>query len=75
MKKIWMLTKAIICNEEMENPADDTKGKLYRIFGILAILLIIVPSCLIVGFISYLMTLALIESGSNQEGLLFILLP
>lgn len=73
MKKIWMLTKAIICNEEMENPADDTKGKLYRIFGILAILLIIVPSCLIVGFISYLMTLALIESGSNQEGLLFIL--
>lgn len=73
MKKIWKLTKAILFQEEMERPQDVTKGKLYRIFGILAILLIIVPSCLIVGFISYLMTLALVESGSNQEGLLFIL--
>lgn len=73
MKKLWMLMKAILISEENEGPKQENKGKIYKAFGILAILVIIVPSCLIVGFLAYLMTLALLEAGSNQEGLLFIL--
>lgn len=73
MRKIRMLTKAILWNEEMERPSEQKKGKLYRVFGVMAMLCIIVPSCLIVGGISYLMTLALVEAGSSYEGFLFLL--
>ena len=73
MKKILMLTKALLFNQEMGKPAQKRKSRMYQCFGALAIACIIIPCCLIVGILTCLMTQALIEAGGNEQGLLFVM--
>ncbi len=59
---------------DMEMPENLKKNKLYKAMGTIAISLIMIPCCLIVGFIVYVMTLALMETGGSTEGLALIVL-
>lgn len=72
MRKVLMLVRAMSFNQEMEKPAQPKKNRMYRWFGVLAVTCIIVPCCVIVGFLTYLMTSALVEAGGSEQGLLFI---
>ncbi len=44
---------------------------LYKVLALIAALGIMIPCCVIVGFISYVMTEALLEAGSPGGGMLF----
>ncbi len=69
MKEYLLLLKAITKNNDMDMPKEGKKAKNYRIMGMLALGLIMIPCCFIVGFIVYIMTQALIEAGGTTEGL------
>ena len=73
MRKILMLTKALLSNQEMGRPAQQKKNRMYRCFGIFAMACILIPCCVIVGILTWLMTQALIEAGGNEQGLLFVM--
>ncbi len=64
---IRSLTKILSKNTEMQMP--DSVG--YKVLAVIAGLGIMIPCTLIVGFISYVMTEALIEAGSPGGGMLF----
>ncbi len=67
IKKIFSLAKVLSKNSEMELP----KSTLYRVLAAFAALGIMIPCCVIVGFISYIMTEALLEVESPGGGMLF----
>ncbi len=69
MKNFRTLLKMISRNNDMEMPEHGEKAKGYKIMGIIAMCCIMIPCCLIVGFIVYIMTAALIEAGGMTEGL------
>lgn len=70
MKNILSLVKVLMKNSEMPTPKKGTKGALYRSLGIIAVGCILIPCCLIVGFVSYIMTQALIAANAPASGLL-----
>ena len=70
MKNILSLVKVLMKNSEMPTPKKGTKGALYRSLGIIAVCCILIPCCLIVGFVSYIMTQALIAANAPASGLL-----
>lgn len=70
MKNILILYKTLTKNAEMRMPKGGTKGTVYLSLGIIAAFCIMIPCCVIVGFISYIMTEALIEAGAATAGLL-----
>ncbi len=70
MKNIISLFSVLTKNTEMKVPKKGGKGTIYRSIGILALTCIMVPCCAIVGFISYTMTLALIEAGAPANGIM-----
>ncbi|MCR5149115.1 MAG: hypothetical protein K6C35_09150 [Eubacterium sp.] len=61
------LIKIFQKNSEMRMP----ERTLYKVLATIAILGIMIPCAVVVGFISYAMTGALIEAGSPGEGILF----
>ena len=61
------LVKILSKNSEMQLP----KSVGYRVLALVAALGIMIPCTLIVGFISYVMTEALLEAGSPGGGMLF----
>lgn len=67
IKKITSLTRVLSKNSEMQLP----QRTLYRVLALIAALGIMIPCCVIVGFISYVMTEALLEAGSPSGGILF----
>ena len=70
IKNYLLLTKAIRNNSgEMEMPEQGGKKKAYNILGALAVTCIMIPCCVIVGIIVYVMTVAMEETGGNTEGL------
>lgn len=70
IKNYLLLTKAIRNNSgEMEMPEEGGKKKAYNFMGALAMICIMIPCCIIVGFIVYVMTEAVTETGGSTEGL------
>lgn len=57
----------------MDTPKDKRNKRNYTVFGGLAILFIMIPCCFIVGFIAYFITLAIMEAGGSDQGMLFII--
>ncbi len=74
MKNFKLLMGVMTKVNDMEMPENLKKNKLYKAMGTIAISLIMIPCCLIVGFIVYVMTLALMETGGSTEGLALIVL-
>ena len=64
---VTSLTKILSKNAEMKMP--ESTG--YRVLALIAALGIMIPCTVIVGFISYVMTEALLEAGSPGGGMLF----
>ena len=67
IKKIFSLSRILSKNTEMQMP-DRT---LYKVLAAIAAFGIMIPCTVIVGFISYVMTEALLEAGSPGGGILF----
>lgn len=72
MNKFRLLTQTLMKNQEMSKPKDKRDSRAYTVFGGAALLFIMIPCCLIVGFLAYIMTVAISEAGGGYEGILFI---
>lgn len=72
MSRLWMLAKIMLKNQEVSPSTSKRDTRAYTVFGGMALLFIMIPCCIIVGFIAFIMTQALIEAGGRQEGILFI---
>lgn len=72
MKQVSYLLKLLRRGQEMAMPKEGREKRTYTVFGGAAMLFIMIPCCIIVGFISYFMTLAIMEAGGKAEGMLFI---
>ena len=72
MKQVLYLLKLLRRGQDMEMPKDEKNKRTYTVFGGAAMLFIMIPCCIIVGTIAYFMTLAMIEAGGKDEGMLFI---
>lgn len=72
MKNVSYLLKLLRRGQEMDMPKEGRNKRTYTVFGGAAILLIMIPCCIIVGVIAYFMTLAMMETGGMEEGMLFI---
>ena len=70
MNRVKALYSVLAKNTEMKLPKKGGKARIYMSLGIIAVSCIMIPCCLIVGFISYIMTTALIEVGAPVSGLL-----
>ena len=64
---IMSLIRILSKNSEMQLP----QKTLYKVLALIAGLGIMIPCTVIVGFISYVMTEALLEAGSPGGGMLF----
>lgn len=73
MKNVSYLLKLLRRGQEMDMPKEGRNKRTYTVFGGAAILFIMIPCCIIVGVIAYFMTLAMIEAGGMEEGMLFII--
>ena len=67
IKGIFSLVRVFSKNGEMQMP----DKRLYKVFALCAVLGIMIPCVAIVGFISYVMTEALVEFGNPGGGMLF----
>ena len=67
IKSITSLTSILSKNSEMKLP--EKTG--YKVLALIAVSCIMIPCTVIVGFISYVMTEALLEAGSPGGGMLF----
>ena len=67
LKAIGSLTSILSKNSEMQLP--EKTG--YKVLAFIAVSMIMIPCTVIVGFISYVMTEALLEAGSPGGGMLF----
>lgn len=72
MKHVSYLLKLLQRGQEMNMPKEGREKRTYTVFGGAAMLLIMIPCCIIVGVIAYFMTLAMMEAGGKEEGMLFI---
>lgn len=72
MKQVSYLLKLLRRGQEMAMPKEGREKKTYTVFGGAAMLFIMIPCCVIVGVIAYFMTLAMMEAGGKEEGMLFI---
>lgn len=72
MNRYLLLTKIMLKGGEMANPEDEQKKKAYKILGTFAMLGIMIPCCILVAFMVFIMTQALMEAGGNTEALIFV---
>ncbi len=70
MNSIFSLYSVLAKNSEMKMPKNEEKGTLYLSLGIIALSCIMIPCCLIVGYVSYIITKALIAASAPTGGLL-----
>ena len=56
MKNFRILLSMISRNNDMEMPEHGDKAKAYKVMGIIAMCCIMIPCCIVVGFIVYIMT-------------------
>ena len=73
MNNVSLLLKLLRPGQDMDMPKDGRNKRTYTVFGGVAILLIMIPCCVVVGMIAYFMTLAMMEAGGKEEGMLFII--
>ncbi len=57
-------------NFEMPMPEEGVKMNVYTSLGIIAVVCIMLPCCLIMGYLSYVMTLAMMVEGNRINGLI-----
>ena len=69
MKNYRILLSMISRNNDMEMPEHGEKAKRYKVMGVVAMSCIMIPCCIVVRFIVYIMTAALMEAGGSVEGL------
>lgn len=72
LNAVRLLIYAMTKSQELPKSGDKRKKISYTVFGGAAILLVIIPCCVIVGLVAYTMTQALIEAGGHEQGMLFI---
>ena len=70
MRNIKALMDVLRKNTEMKLPKKGSEAKMYRVIGIIALCCIMIPCCLVVGYVSYVMTLALREAGNATAGIM-----
>lgn len=73
MKQVGYLLKLLRRGQEMVMPKEKRDRRTYTVFGGAVMLLVMIPCCVIVGVIAYFMTLAMIEAGGKEEGMLFLI--
>ena len=73
MNQVPYLLKLLRPGQDMDMPKEGRNKRSYTVFGGAAILLIMIPCCIVVGVIAYYMTLAMMEAGGREEGMLFII--
>lgn len=71
-QQVGHLLKLLRRGQEMAMPKEGREKRTYTVFGGAAMLFIMIPCCIIVGVIAYVMTLAMMEAGGKEEGMLFI---
>lgn len=71
-QQVTHLLKLLRRGQEMAMPKEGREKRTYTVFGGAAMLFIMIPCCIIVGVIAYFMTLAMMEAGGKEEGMLFI---
>ncbi len=67
MSKIRYLFNVYRKNLEMPTPKKGFRATAYTALGIIALSCIIIPCCLIVGFITYMMSLAMMMEGPQHQ--------
>ena len=72
MRNVSLLLKLLRPGQDMDMPKEGRNKRTYTVFGGMAMLFIMIPCCIVVGLIAYYMTLAMIEAGGREEGMLFI---
>ncbi len=70
MHNSYALFRVLMKNSEMKLPKEGKRGTAYLSLGMIALCCIMIPCCLVVGFVSYVMTEALTAAGSPLNGLL-----
>ena len=70
MSNVRTLFNVYRANFEMPTPKKGIKGSLYAAFGLIAFTCIMLPCCLIVGYITYIMSLALMVEQHTINALL-----
>lgn len=70
MHNSYSLLKVLLKNSKIKLPEDKKRKTAYLSLGVLALIFILVPCCVVVGFVSYVMTEALTMAGSPANGLL-----
>lgn len=70
MRNSYALFRVLMKNSEMKLPKGGKRGTAYLSLGMIALCCIMIPCCLVVGFVSYVMTKALTAAGSPLNGLL-----
>lgn len=69
MKNVLSLMRVLMKNAEMRVPKKGGKGSMYLALGVIAVSCIMIPCCIIVGVVSYIMTEALTEVNAPLAGL------
>lgn len=69
MKVYRQLVRTFLRSGEMEDPKQKKQKLFYALMGMAAMVFIMVPCCLLVGYLTYAFTLALMGNGN---GLLFV---
>lgn len=70
MNNVRTLFNVYRANFEMPTPKKGLKGSLYLSFGLIAFFCIMLPCCLIVGYMTYIMSLALMVEHNTINALL-----
>ena len=72
MKQIRQVL-GLLSEAALSDPETGREKRGYYVLGVITVVLILVPACFTAGFVSYVMTLAMMEEGGREEGLLFII--
>ncbi|MBP5608196.1 MAG: hypothetical protein J6X66_08015 [Lachnospiraceae bacterium] len=70
MNPVKRLTGIYRKNFEMPMPEEGVKMNVYTSLGIIAVVCIMLPCCLIMGYLSYVMTMAMMVEGNRVNGLI-----
>ncbi len=70
MRTVKTLTKALGANLEMPKPGQKSKARAYGIFGMIAFAGIMIPSAVMVGYITYLLSNLLMFFGQRSYALI-----
>ena len=70
MNPVKRLTGIYRKNFEMPMPEEGVKMSIYTSLGIIAVVCIMLPCCFVMGYLSYVMTLAMMVEGNRINGLI-----